>query len=201
MPSSKAPSSRSEGALTAPVLLLNRYYAPVSVASARRGLVLLYCGVANALDSEGHVYDFAHWLKLPIRERDDMVPLVNGQLRVPRVLHLLAYDRFPRVSIRLSRRNLLLRDDHQCQYCGRRPGVRDLNLDHVIPRSRGGRESWENLVVSCRGCNLKKGRRTPDEAGMALLQRPHEPHWSRAAHILMATREPYEEWQPFLRAS
>lgn len=201
MQAGQGSSNQPPSVLAAPVLLLNRFYAPVSVATARRGLVLLYCGVANALDAEGHLYDFSAWVKLPVRARDDVVPLVEGQLRVPRVLRLLQYDRFPRLSIRLSRRNLLLRDDHQCQYCGRRPGVRDLNLDHVLPRSRGGRESWENLVVSCRGCNLKKGRRTPDEAGMCLLRRPHEPHWSTSTHILMATREPYAEWQPFLRAS
>ncbi|MDX2051925.1 MAG: HNH endonuclease [Polyangiaceae bacterium] len=196
-----AQPSQSPSGLSAPVLLLNRYYAPVSIASARRGLVLLYCGGAHAVDSDGHAYDFEHWLKLPIRAEDDVVPLVSGQLRMPRVLHLLGYDRFPRVKIRLTRRNLLLRDDHQCQYCLRRPGVRELNLDHVVPRSRGGRETWENLVVSCRSCNLKKGRRTPEEAGMGLARPPAEPHWSTAAHILMATRAPYEEWQPFLRAS
>jgi 5-methylcytosine-specific restriction endonuclease McrA len=187
--------------LVAPVLLLNRYFAPISVASVRRGLVLLYCDIAHAVDSEGHGYAFAEWRKLPVREEDDRLPIVGGELRVPRVLHLLNYDRFPRLSIRLTRRNLLLRDEHQCQYCGKRPPLRDLNLDHVLPRSRGGLESWENLVVSCRTCNLRKGRRTPDEAGMRLLKRPSEPHWSRAAHILMEARRPYQEWEPFLKAS
>jgi 5-methylcytosine-specific restriction endonuclease McrA len=116
------------------------------------------------------------------------------------VLHLQRYDRAPRVAVRLTRRNLMLRDQHQCQYCSRRPSLRDLNVDHVVPRSRGGSDSWENLVVSCRACNLKKGRRTPDEAGMCLLRTPQKPRWSTAAHILLAARESYLEWQPFLKA-
>jgi 5-methylcytosine-specific restriction endonuclease McrA len=94
----------------------------------------------------------------------------------------------------------MIRDQYQCQYCGKRPNQRDLNLDHVVPRSRGGQDSWENLVVSCRGCNLKKGRRTPLEAGMMLLRTPHVPKWSTATQILLVTREPYRQWEPFLKA-
>ena len=162
--------------------------------------MLLYGGSAHAVDDTGETHDFLAWLRLPIREADDGLPIVGGHLRVPRVLHLQRYDRAPRVAVRLTRRNLMLRDDHQCQYCGKSPNVRDLNLDHVLPRSRGGGDTWENLVVSCRACNLKKGRRTPDEAGMRLLRQPHKPRWSMSTHILLAAREAYDEWQPFLKA-
>jgi hypothetical protein len=185
--------------LYSPVLLLNRFLSPVSVATARRAIVLLYSGSAHALDEGGEAHDFRDWMKLPVRQGDDGLPIIGGQLRVPRVLHLLRYERYPLLTVRLTRRNLMLRDQHQCQYCGRRPSLRDLNVDHIIPRSRGGADSWENLVVSCRYCNLKKGRRTPEEAGMALLRRPQKPRWSTAAHILMAAREPFIEWQPFLK--
>jgi 5-methylcytosine-specific restriction endonuclease McrA len=94
----------------------------------------------------------------------------------------------------------MIRDGFQCQYCAHRPSQRDLNLDHVGPRSRGGIDSWENLVVSCRACNLKKGRRTPLEAGMALLRPPHIPRWSTATQILLVARQPYVQWEPFLKA-
>lgn len=186
--------------LALPVLLLNRYFAPVSVTSARRAVVLLFGGAAMAVDDDGAMHDFVRWRSLPIRSRDDGIPMVGGQLRVPRVLHLVRYDRSPRMIVRLTRRNLMLRDEHQCQYCGRRPMSRDLNLDHVQPRSRGGGESWENLVVSCRSCNLKKGQRTPDEAGMTLLRRPQKPRWTTPAQILLVEREPFSEWQPYLAA-
>jgi 5-methylcytosine-specific restriction endonuclease McrA len=183
-----------------PVLVLNRHFAPVTLATARRALVLLYGGAARALDDKGETHDFDTWLRLPVRERDDVVPLINTQLRVPRVLHLVRYDRFPVMAIRLTRRNLLLRDDSRCQYCARRPPLRELNIDHVIPRSRGGRDTWENLVISCRDCNLKKGRRTPAESGMQLLRRPVKPRWTTSHHILLASKRPYEEWTPFLKA-
>jgi len=182
------------------VLLLNRHFCPVAVTTARRAMVLLFGGAAEALDAGGNVHDFDRWRELPVSVTDDAIPIIGGAIRVPRVLHLLRYDRAPRIVVRLTRRNLMLRDEHQCQYCGRRPGHRDLNLDHVMPRSRGGKDSWENLVVSCRTCNLRKGRRTPEEAGMILLRRPQRPRWSTPAQILMAEREPLEEWEPYLKA-
>lgn len=185
--------------LALPVLLLNRHFAPVSVATVRRAVVLLFGGAAHAVDQSGETYDFQSWLSQPVRSEDDGLPIVGGQVRVPRVLHLLRYDRAPRVAVRLTRRNLMIRDGYQCQYCGRSPTHRDLNVDHVVPRSRGGQDSWENLVVSCRSCNLRKGRRTPLEAGMNLLSVPHRPRWTTATQIRLITREPFAEWHPFLQ--
>lgn len=184
--------------LAAPVLLLNRHYSPVSVTSARRALVLLFAGIALALDEAGDAHDFVAWRQLPVRETDDRLPIVGGALRIPRVLHLTTYDRVPRFGVRLTRRNLLLRDGYTCQYCGKEPGARELNVDHVLPKSRGGRESWDNLVISCRPCNLRKGKNTPDEAGMRLLRAPATPGWTTAAHIALSTRTPFSEWRPFL---
>lgn len=190
----------SPDVLSIPVLLLNRFFAPVAVASARRALVLLYGGAARAVDDAGETHDFSDWRLLPVRQLDDGVPLVDGQVRVPRVLHLVRYERLPSCRVRLTRKNLLLRDDYQCQYCGRHPGIRELNIDHVLPRSRLGEDTWENLVVSCRACNLRKGRRTPLEAKMKLLKQPREPNWSTTRHILLLTKQPYVEWGPFLAA-
>jgi 5-methylcytosine-specific restriction endonuclease McrA len=182
------------------VLLLNRFYVPVCVTNARRALVLLYAGSARALDDLGDSHTFDQWRHLPVRDGDDPLPIVAGVLRVPRVLHLQRYERMPRVSIRLTRRNLLLRDQQQCQYCGRRPTLRDLNVDHVRPRSRGGASTWENVVIACRACNLRKGHRTPEEAGMRLIRPPQRPKWSTTAHILMSAEPLLLEWRPFLKA-
>lgn len=186
--------------LALPVLLLNRYFSPVTVTTARRAFVLLYGEAARAVDDNGDTHDFDAWRRIPGGEQDDFLPVVGGSIRVPRVLHLLRYERTPRFIVRLTRRNLMIRDGFQCQYCGHRPSQRDLNLDHVVPRSRGGVDSWENLVVSCRPCNLKKGRRTPVEAGMVLLRQPHVPRWSTATQILLVARQPYQQWEPFLEA-
>jgi hypothetical protein len=187
--------------LSRPVLVLNRVFQPVQLTTAKRAFVLLYGGAAHALDDAGEEYDFELWRSLPVREDDDSVPIIGGALRVPRVLHLHRYDRTPRVTVRLTRRNLMFRDQHQCQYCGKQPPVRDLNIDHVMPRSRGGDDTWENLVTACRVCNLRKGWRTPEEANMRLQRRPFRPKWSMTAQILLGSGTKYREWDPFLKAS
>lgn len=186
--------------LVLPVLVVNRFFQPVQVTSARRAFLLLYGGAALAIDEAGDMHDFPAWRSLPVRDRDHGLPVIGGKLRVPRVLHLRRYERTRRPVIRLSRKNVMLRDAHQCQYCGRRPPVRDLNIDHVMPRSRGGPDSWENLVTACRVCNLRKGWRTPDEASMRLIRSPAPPRWSATMQILMGSPSPFEEWTPFLKA-
>jgi 5-methylcytosine-specific restriction endonuclease McrA len=187
--------------LCLPVLVLNRYFEPVQVTNVKRAFVLLYGGTALALDEGGDAYDFELWRDLPVRESDDAVPIVGGNLRVPRVVHLHRYDRMPRVTVRLTRRNLMFRDAHQCQYCGKRPPLRDLNIDHVLPRSRGGEDSWENLVTACRQCNLRKGWKTPEEANMRLARKPIRPKWTVTAQILLGSGWRFKEWEPFLKAS
>jgi 5-methylcytosine-specific restriction endonuclease McrA len=187
--------------LDMPVLVLNRYFQPVQVTTAKRAFVLLYGGAARALDEDGEAYDFDLWRGLPVRGSDDTLPIVSGALRVPRVVHLHRYDRTPRVSVRLTRRNLMFRDAHQCQYCGKRPPLRELNIDHVLPRSRGGDDTWENLVTACRVCNLRKGWKTPEEANMHLARIPVRPKWSMTAQILLGAGWKFKEWEPFLKAS
>ena len=187
--------------LSLPVLVLNRYFAPVQVTTAKRAFVLLYGGTALALDEEGDAYDFDLWRDLPVRAADDTLPIIGGALRVPRVLHLHRYDRTPRITVRLTRRNLMFRDAHQCQYCGKRPALRELNIDHVLPRSRGGDYTWENLVTACRPCNLRKGWRTPEEANMRLARSPFRPKWTMTAQIILGSGWKFKEWEAFLKAS
>ncbi|HHH30778.1 MAG TPA: HNH endonuclease [Polyangiaceae bacterium] len=194
-----APSAGDPLAL--PVLVINRVFQPIRITSARRAVRLLYTGTAHALTEDGELLDFRAWLSLPVREgRDDALPIVNGALRVPRIVHLVRYARMRRPTIRLTRRNLMLRDGYTCQYCLRRRPVRELDIDHVLPRSRGGEDSWTNLVTACQPCNRRKGRRTPSEANMPLRRRPVAPRWSTAAQLLAGTARRYREWEPFLEA-
>ena len=187
--------------LSKPVLVLNRVFQPVQLTTVKRAFVLLYGEAAVAIDEAGEEYGFEEWRALPVRDDDDVLPIVGGELRVPRVVHLRRYDRTPRVTVRLTRRNLMFRDAHQCQYCGKQPPLRELNIDHVVPRSRGGDDTWENLVTACRVCNLRKGWRTPEEANMRLARRPFRPKWSMTAQILLGSATKYREWEPFLKAS
>jgi 5-methylcytosine-specific restriction endonuclease McrA len=187
--------------LSMPVLVLNRFFQPVQITTAKRAMVLLYGDAAEAIDEEGDAYGFDGWRHLPVRQGDDAIPIVSGALRVPRVVHLHRYDRTPRTTVRLTRRNLMFRDAHQCQYCGKRPALRELNIDHVIPRSRGGDDTWENLVTACRTCNLKKGWKTPEEANMRLARAPFRPKWTMSAQLLLGAGWRFKEWEAFLKAS
>lgn len=185
--------------LSRPVLLLNRSYLPVRISTARRSLVLLYGGRAKALDEHYEAHDFDSWLDLPHSVLPSLATR-RGRMRVPEILLLVHYDRVPRSPLRLSRRNVFLRDDYTCQYCGRRHAVRELNLDHVTPRCRGGATSWENLVTSCRPCNLVKADRLPDECGMRPRLQPRRPTWSLVAQIA-AVQHRAASWDPFLGSS
>lgn len=183
--------------LRSPVLVLNRSYMAVGVTDARIGFSMLYLGRARALDAGYDSYDFESWSRRRASVDDETVGTARGAICVPRLLLLLTYNRVPRVPLRLSRRHVYMRDEYTCQYCGAQPGVKGLNLDHVLPRSRGGRSSWENLVTSCRRCNLAKGWSTPEECGMTLRKRPTRPNWTMALH-LAAFRRRFAEWEPFL---
>lgn len=182
--------------LNTSVLVLNRYYQPVHVTSVRRAFTLLYQGVAKAIDEQFRLYEFAHWAALAA-ESHECIHTVNRTIRVPRVVVLSAYEYLPKGRVRFSRLNIYARDSDTCQYCGKIYTRADLNLDHVVPRSQGGRTSWENVVCSCIQCNLKKGGRTPDQAGLKLLKKPARPRWTpffRGA----VKRVTYREWLPFL---
>jgi 5-methylcytosine-specific restriction endonuclease McrA len=178
------------------VLVLNRNYHPVHVTTVKRAFTLLYQGVAKAIDEQYRLYEFADWAALSAANHES-ISTISRSIRVPRVVVLTAYEHLPRGRVRFSRLNIYARDDDTCQYCGRQLPRAELNLDHVNPRSQGGKTSWENVVCSCVPCNLRKGGRTPEQAGMKLLRRPVRPRWTpffRGA----VRRMTYREWLPFL---
>lgn len=183
--------------LRSPVLVLNKSYQPVRITDAKQGFSMLFEGRARALDASYEPHDFMAWMRRDPSLEDEAIGTARGPICVPRVLLLNQYNRVPRAPLRLSRRHVYMRDSYTCQYCSVRPGVKELNLDHVMPRSRGGRSTWENLVTSCRPCNLSKGRWTLEESGMRLLKRPVRPSWSMALS-LAAQRRRFREWEPFL---
>jgi 5-methylcytosine-specific restriction endonuclease McrA len=178
------------------VLVLNRVFLPIHITSVRRAFSLLYQGVAKAIDEQFKLFDFDSWAALSAEQRDS-ISTVTRQIRVPRVIVLLVYEHLPKARVRFSRFNIYARDDNTCQYCGKRFNRAELNLDHVVPRSRGGGTHWENVVCSCVPCNLRKGGRTPEEARMKLLRHPTRPRWTPV--FRSATRRAfYLEWRPFL---
>lgn len=193
-------------ALSSSVLVLNRFYMAVHVVSVRRAFALLCRELAEVIHiEEGQYanYNFESWreiseLKASLKEpHDDWIKAVNFEIQVPRVIRLLFYDRLPKQTIRFNRRNIFARDANRCQYCGRRFPTSELSLDHVVPRSRGGETSWENIVCSCVKCNVKKGGRTPQEANMQLIRPPVRPKRSPLLSVKLGNPK-YESWKTFL---
>ena len=159
-------------------LVLNQNYEPLNVCTVRRAFVLVLRGKADLLESAS-----------------DAIHGVDRVFPTPSVIRLRQQIRRPRPRLRLSRREVLARDQHRCQYCGR--ADRELTLDHVLPRIRGGRHEWENIVAACATCNHRKGGRTPLEARMELRSAPVQPSATPAA-LFGSYLDRYFEWQPFI---
>ena len=192
--------------LSASVLVLNRFYMAVHVVSVRRAFTLLFRELAEVVHVEQGQYanyTFESWreiseLKAKFKEpNEDWVRAVNFEIQVPRVIRLLFYDRLPKQAVRFNRRNIFARDANRCQYCGKRFPTSELSLDHVLPRSRGGETSWENIVCSCVKCNVRKGGRTPHEAHMHLIRQPACPKRSPLLSLKLGNPK-YESWKSFL---
>lgn len=183
--------------LQSPVLVLNRFFMPVSVTSLRRAFVLLYGGAARAVNGRYETFDFDSWSDVRSAGRDDCVRTVTNVIKAPRVIILVRYDGYHRRQPKFNRINIFRRDGDACQYCARTFAKRELTLDHVVPRSMGGRSTWDNVVCCCVACNRKKGGKTPEQAGMKLLCRPAKPAASLFSNLHVKTVR-YEEWEPFL---
>lgn len=183
--------------LASAVLVLNRSYFPVHVTNVRRAFCLLYRGVARVVDEQYRTFDFHSWAELSIAVQEEGVHTVDRVIRIPRVILLTAYDRLPKRQIRFSRLNILIRDNYTCQYCGRRLKRNQLNLDHVLPRSQGGKTTWENVVTSCHICNHKKGGRKPSQAGIQLIRHPFRPA-AFPFSLLLSRPNIYRAWKPYL---
>jgi len=188
------------------VLVLNRHYMAIRIAGARRAFSLLFRQLAEVVSFEEgacSAYDFQSWCEISQLKRHfepdghDWISTVNFNIAVPRVIRLLFYDRLPQTSVKFNRRNIFARDRNRCQYCGKRYPTSELSLDHVIPRSMGGKSVWENMVCSCVKCNVKKGGRNPQRAGMKLITKPVKPKHNSLVHIHLG-RQRYSSWKQFL---
>ncbi|WP_043817078.1 HNH endonuclease [Deinococcus maricopensis] len=164
--------------LNAPrVLVLNASYEPLQVTSAKRAITLVQYGVAEVLENSA-----------------DMVRSPSTVMPVPSVVRLRRYVRRPRAHpVPFNRRNVLRRDFYTCQYCGARE---ELTIDHVHPRSKGGRHTWENVVTACRPCNQRKGSHAPEDVGLSLRSKPRAPTFGLYAYGQFAAYR--EDWRKYL---
>jgi 5-methylcytosine-specific restriction endonuclease McrA len=164
----------------ASVLVLNATYEPLHIVSLRRAIVLLLKEKAEILEAT-----------------DQRIRAAGFSLPIPSVIRLVYYVRVPRrISIPLSRRTVMMRDNYTCQYCGAQPSSGMLTIDHVLPKTRGGASSWDNMVCACQKCNLRKGCRTPQEAGMPLRAEPKRPEY---VAMVIYTRDPADPaWSKYI---
>jgi 5-methylcytosine-specific restriction endonuclease McrA len=164
--------------LDSPVLVLNQSYEPLNLCRVRRAVVLVFRGKAEVLEnSRGEVHS------------------VTQVFFIPSVIRLVYMVKRPHHQRKLTKLEVFNRDHYTCQYCGRR--TRELTLDHVIPRGRGGKHSWDNVVSACKVCNCRKGGRTPAEAGMKLIDQPRSPRHDGFC-IPYHHRSAYAEWEKYL---
>ncbi len=188
------------------MLILNRNYMAVRVTSARRAFSLLVRNLAEVIhveDGQYLAYDFDTWVELSEFKQEfephqyDWVRTVRMSIAVPRIIRLTLYDRLPRRDVKFNRRNIFARDSNRCQYCGKKFSTTELSLDHVIPRSQGGKTTWDNVVCCCLNCNVKKGGRTPHQAHLKLITKPVKPNRSPTL-TLQLSNDRYRSWKQFL---
>jgi 5-methylcytosine-specific restriction endonuclease McrA len=198
-------------ALNANVLVLNKYYQAIRVINVRRAFSMLCKELAEVIhleaDAAGQTrytnLDFSEWTELSQLKAEfepegyDWIHTVRFQIAVPRIIRLVGYDKLPRQEVKFNRRNIYARDSNKCQYCGKKFSTTELSLDHVHPRSQGGRSTWENIVCCCVKCNVKKGGRTPEQARMHLITKPVKPKRSPVINIRLADAR-YSSWKQFL---
>lgn len=159
------------------VLVLNQDYSPMAVCTVQRAFLLIYLEKAELLNSV----------------KDHFLRTVSRNYPMPSVIRINHYITVPYKGVVMTRQNIFKRDNYECQYCGVN---RDLTLDHVMPRSRGGRSNWKNLVTACKRCNTRKGDFTPQEAEMKLMNVPYKP--SYLVFIRESSGFVQEEWRPYL---
>jgi len=197
--------------LNAGTLVLNRGWMAVQVCSVKRAISLLYSGHAKVVDRDYQSYDFNDWSEISQLmvevDIDEFICSPSVKIKIPRVIVLMFYDKLPKRNVAFSRKNIFERDKYQCQYCGTKPPNKRtairwmeenaLTFDHVVPRSRGGKTTWNNIVTACFKCNAKKGNKTPKEMGWKVKKLPGQPAWHPTVNIPLKM-VPHKEWANFL---
>lgn len=185
----------------ATVLVLNRNWQAINVRTPMDAICQMATGVATALEIEGkeqiRPVRWNEWITLPIRSCDEAIHTVRGPIRMPAVIVVANFAKVPKRRPKFCAKTIRERDGNRCQYTGKVLNPEEGSIDHVLPRSRGGKDAWENCVWSCREINSRKGNRLPEEAGLKLLTVPRAPKELPATALI---RNPHgiTEWTLFL---
>lgn len=187
---------------TLSVLILNRNWQAIHVKSAADALSMMFTGNATGLDIASFdnmvPYKWENWISLPFDERADYICTVRGRIKIPKVVVLCEYDKVPKRRPKFSSRAIWDRDNGTCQYTGKKLTLNEANIDHVLPRSKGGRTTWTNCVLSHKEINYRKGNMTPEEAGLKLIRQPLEPR-ALPTTMFINNHKNISEWNIFLK--
>jgi hypothetical protein len=191
-----------ETLLNTRVLVLNRLWQAINICNVEHAFSLIYQDKAHVVTEEKgnfNTYDFEDWkdFSQKSQEPENFIRTISFKIKIPRIIVLLLYDYLPLRKVKFTRKNTYQRDGNRCQYCGEKYEISQLNLDHVIPVSRGGKTCWDNVVCSCIKCNTKKGNRTLEEAGMKLIRQPKKPRWEPFIKINLKSSG-HESWKHFV---
>lgn len=169
----------TEQLLTNSVLVLNRNFIPIDTCSVREAIILLYKESAKVVDKEYNSFFFKEWIEYSSDIDGPKIHSPTITILVPEIITILGYTEYPyrNIILRYSRKNVFFRDALTCQYCNKKYPLGELTIDHVIPKSKGGKNVYENVVSACKVCNNRKRDRTPEESGMIPLNRPVTPSW------------------------
>ena len=183
--------------LNSPVLVLNKFFFPVDTTSVKRAFLMLYLGAAKAVDANYETFDFDSWSEISDLKKTDSIKTVSKIIKIPRVIIVLRYDKVPSKEVKFNRYNIFKRDRSECQYCMKAFPRNELTIDHVHPKSLGGKTVWENVVCCCIKCNRRKGNKLLQDTDMKLSVKPSKPSWELLSNLYLQTIK-FDEWRPFL---
>ncbi len=163
--------------LQEPVLILNKNWFAIKIRNIIRAIKLVCRERAVFVDADDYsIYTWDEWLELPIKDTDDFIVSTSGNVKAPEVILLTYYKKIPEYTAKPTKKNIFTRDKYVCQYSGKKVNFKNADVDHITPKSRGGRNSWNNMVVCSKEINRKKDNRTPEEANLKLIRRPKQPN-------------------------
>ena len=182
------------------VLVLNKNWQAINTSTAGHAISLIFSGQAKGIlveDSKIQALEWEEWINISVPDDDAVISTVDKKIKIPSIIVLCFYDKIPKQSVKLTQNNLWERDNFTCQYTGTKVNKTTGNIDHIIPRSLGGKTTWENCVIACREINDKKSDKTPEQAGLALIRKPIRPR-TMPVSFFIKNKEGNADWNWFL---
>jgi 5-methylcytosine-specific restriction endonuclease McrA len=185
------------------VLVLNKNWQAINISTPADALSMMYSNIATGLDIRGKddmvPLTWKQWVDLSCSEDDHFVKTIQGNVKIPKIIILCRYDKVPKKRPKITRKGIWIRDQGICQYTGKKINPNEGNIDHVIPKSRGGATDWTNCVLAHKKVNAKKADRTPEEAGLKLIRQPYVPK-ELPVSFYLTNKYNIQEWELFLNS-